>query len=328
MKNLNIRDNIIRFVDTIPETVSVKAYGSSVAYQSGYTDNEKKQIDLVVVVDNIKEFYRQNMEKNRYMYKLVPSIYFRLASSLELKKHASICYTSHIRYDGDFYKMGVVEKSDVLDDLLNWKTFFIAGRFQKEMFTVISDSEIENANEINKRNALVASLLLLGDSNEVTLDMLYEKLCSLSYLGDARKALKAEDPDKVKKIARGSKDFFNREYKDKTDLFSVREDEYIDIDYDKLFFAIQYLPVPLYDDILYSINSYMSREERLSTIQSVISNYITAAVKSSSLQQTVRGVLTTGPKNSVLYAVEKLKKGRKKSEDKVLTKTNKNLMHI
>ena len=46
MQNLNIRERIVEFIGTMPKTVSVKAYGSSIAYQSGYAENEKKQVNL------------------------------------------------------------------------------------------------------------------------------------------------------------------------------------------------------------------------------------------------------------------------------------------
>ena len=41
MKKDNIRDRILVFLKTLPPVVSVKAYGSSIAYQAGYSENEK-----------------------------------------------------------------------------------------------------------------------------------------------------------------------------------------------------------------------------------------------------------------------------------------------
>lgn len=311
MQNLNIRDRIVEFIGTMPETLSVKAYGSSIAYQSGYAANEKKQVDLIVIVDDIKKFYNENLKKNKYMYKLTPQIYFKCASSKALRKHASICYTTHINYGIDTYKMGVIEKRDVLDDLLNWKTFYIAGRFQKEMFTAIADPEIEKANEINKKNALTVALLLLDKENP-TLDDLYQKICSLSYMGDNRNSFKAEDPNKIKKLASGSKDHFNKEYKDKTDLFVVNEDNTIDIDYKKVFKSMKTLPAKLKERIESSCDEKKTNEENINNIREVIVNYLTEVIKSSSFGQTRKGILTTGPANSISYAVAKLKKGRKK----------------
>ena len=307
MQNVNIRERIVKFIDTLPKVVSVKAYGSSIAYQSGYKDNEKKQVDLIVVVDDIKKFYEENLKKNKYMYKLTPSIYFKHASSKGLKKAAGICYTTDINYGIDTYKMGVIEKRDVLDDLLNWKTFYIAGRFQKEMYTAKVDNEIEKANEINKKNALTIAILLLDKEKPKLMD-LYEQICSLSYMGDSRKSFKAEDPNKIKKLASGSKDYFDKEYKDKTDLFTCDNEENISIDYKRTFEMIKYLP----EGLKLKIAEETNNGEDIEKIRIAIKDYLTKIIKGSSLGQTRKGILTTGPKNSITYAIEKLKKGRKK----------------
>ncbi len=311
MQNLNIRERILDFIKTLPDTVSVKAYGSSIAYQSGYKENEKKQVDLIVVVDDIKKFYKDNLKLNKYMYKFIPKIYFNVASSEGLKSAAGICYTTDIKYGIDTYKMGVIEKKDVLDDLLNWKTFYIAGRFQKEMYTAKKDAEIEEANEINKRNALTVALILLN-KEKPTLSDLYEQICSLSYMGDSRKKFKAEDPNKIKKLASGSKDHFDKEFKEKTDLFKTDKNENISINYSKVFSMINKLPDNLKEPMK-KINNGKYTKNDLGELREIITKYLTKIIKSSSLAQTKKGILTTGPKNSIGYALSKLKKGRKKS---------------
>jgi translocator assembly and maintenance protein 41 len=307
MGELNIRERIDEFVKTLPHVESVKAYGSSIAYQSGYKANEKKQVDLIVVVDNIKKFYQENLKINKYMYNFIPKMYFKKASREKLKSSAGICYTTDIKYGIDIYKMGVIEKEDVLDDLRNWKTYYIAGRFQKEMYTAVADKEIEEANEKNKKNALTVALLLL-DKEKATLIDLYETICSLSYKGDSRKNFKAEDPNKIKKLASGSKEFFNKEYRDKTDLFKTDKDELITVDYKKVFKNIELLP----DNLRNRITVEPSLKN-IQAIRDVINDYLTEIIKSSSSGQTKKGILTTGPKNSVGYALSKLKKGRKKA---------------
>ena len=301
MQNLNVRERIQDFVSTLPDTVSIKAYGSSVAFQSGYKEDEKKQIDLIVIVDDIKKFYEESLVKNAYMYKFIPRVYFNNASKDKLRTGAHICYTSNINYKDDVYKIGVIEKEDVLNDLINWETFYIAGRMQKEMYTVKEDEVIEKANKINQHNALVVSLLLT-DKNDVKLSDVYETLCSLSYMGDSRKKFKAEDPNKVKKIASGSKDYFDSLYKN-SNLFIIDDNEKVKINYELLFKEIDKLPSNLKD----RINDY-----DLNNIRSVITNYLEQIIKSSSSEQTKKGILTTGLTNSISYAHEKLKKGRKR----------------
>ena len=309
-KTDDIRVRITNFIKTLPKTVSVKAYGSSIAYQSGYKDNEKKQVDLIVIVDDIKQFYTENLKMNKYMYKLIPRIYFKRAKSKNLKKAAGICYTTDIVYGEDTYKMGVIEKIDALDDLLNWKTFYIAGRFQKEMFTAQADAEIEKANEINKKNAMTIALLLLKKENPTLLD-LYEQICSLSYMGDSRKNFKAEDPNKIKKLASGSKEHFNKEFRDKSKLIKVSKDEHITVDYKETFESIKRLPDELRKKIEENTEGKLDMEH-IDIIRGSIEEYLTTIIKKSSLGQTKKGILTTGPKNSLVYALRKLKKGRKK----------------
>ncbi len=311
MQEKDIRTRIKDFIKILPDTVSVKAYGSSIAYQSGYKADEKKQVDLIVIVDDIKKFYEDNLKKNREMYKFTPRMYFKHAKSSSLKKAAGICYTTDIEYGPDTYKMGVIEKEDVIDDLLNWKTFYIAGRFQKEMFTAKEDSQIEKANEINKRNALTVALLLL-DKEKPTLNDLYEKICSLSYMGDSRKSFKAEDPNKIKKLASGSKEHFDREFTAKTDLYTVDKNEKIKIDHEKVLRMIDKLPIELKIKISDEVGD-KRLSEAIVEIRKGITDYLTTIIKKSSMGQTKKGILTTGPKNSIGYALAKLKKGRKKA---------------
>ena len=310
MQELDIRKRILKFIETLPKVESVKAYGSSIAYQSGYKANEKKQVDLIVVVENIKEFYEENLKKNGYMYNLTPRLYFKHAKAKSLKKAAGICYTTDINYGMDTFKMGVIEKKDVLDDLLNWKTFYIAGRFQKEMFTAVEDEEIEKANIINKKNALTISLLLLQKDKPKLID-LYEVICSLSYKGDSRKSFKAEDPKKIIKLATGSKEHFDKEFRDKTTLFKYDKEENIKIDYNSVLKMIEFLPDALKEEIKKETNNEINMDN-LEKIRKAINKYLETIIKDSSLGQTKKGILTTGPKNSITYAISKLKKGRKK----------------
>ncbi len=307
---MDIRERITKFVSTVPGVVSCKAYGSSIGYQSGYSKDEKKQVDLIVMVDDIKKFYKENLKKNAYMYKLIPKIYFSRTSEKTLRSAAGICYTTDIHYGGDIYKMGVIEKRDVLDDLLNWKTYYIAGRFQKEMYTVVKDEEIEKATEKNWKNAITVTCLLLDKEKPTIIDF-YETLCSLSYKGDSRKALKAEDPNKVKKLASGSKDYFDKIYKEKTNLFKENKNGIVEINYDLVMKEVKNLPSNLYKE-LKGLDNTKDLENNLIKMREIIDRYLVNIISSSSKGQTLKGILTTGPANSISYAFEKLKKGRKK----------------
>jgi hypothetical protein len=60
------------------------------------------------------------------------------------------------------------------------------------------------------------------------------------------------------------------------------------------------------------VNDGKYTKDDLDGLRKVIIEYLTKIIISSSLGQTKKGILTTGPKNSITYAISKLKKGRKK----------------
>ena len=80
------------------------------------------------------------------------------------------------------------------------------------------------------------------------------------------------------------------------------------------FKLLKNLPINLYDEIQFSIDVKMTEEEMLNSIRKSISGYLTRIIRQSSHGQTRKGILTTGPQNSISYALEKLKKGRKKEK--------------
>ncbi len=319
MKVTNLDTKLKSFVALFPDVVSVIAYGSGVARQDNEEKNDKKQIDLIVVVEDIKAFFRENLKKNKDMYPAIPKTYFRLSSAKRLKKAAGICYTSGIEYNGDTFKVGVVEKSTLLEDLEKWKTFYLAGRFQKERRIVVEDKEVEEFNEMNKTNAVVTALLLLNKEHP-TVNDLYEQICSLSYIGDTRTKFKAEDPNKVKNIAVGSKDYFDKIYKARCDAYSVDKNENLTIHYDKLFGYIPSLPNGIRSEIEGTVQKTNPEqkiaysEDNLGEIRGAIVKFLTRVNKKASLGQTVKGIFTTGPTKAVGYALRKLKKGKNKKQ--------------
>ena len=57
-------DNIFDFISTLPEVVDIIGYGSGVKNQEGYTDDIKRQIDLILTVNDIYEFHKLNFKKS------------------------------------------------------------------------------------------------------------------------------------------------------------------------------------------------------------------------------------------------------------------------
>ena len=100
------------------------------------------------------------------------------------------------------YKYGVVSADAALDDLLHWRHLALAGRMQKPVASLCTPdpSTSHAAADVNLRAALAAALLVLPE--RFPIEDLHRVLCGLSYRGDVRVALGAEDARKISCISR------------------------------------------------------------------------------------------------------------------------------
>ena len=71
-----MHENIKEFVENRPEVIAAYGYGSGVFKQSGYNQNEQKQIDLIFVVDDLKKWHLANIEKNPNDYSYIGKYFF------------------------------------------------------------------------------------------------------------------------------------------------------------------------------------------------------------------------------------------------------------
>ena len=133
-------DNIFDFISTLPEVVDIIGYGSGVKNQEGYTDDIKRQIDLILTVNDIYEFHKLNFKK-------YPNIYSNIG--IKLIKHVNsigtdINYVSNIDYKNNTYKIGVINKNDLSKDLITWDNMYMAGRCQKPISTLKIRDKVKN----------------------------------------------------------------------------------------------------------------------------------------------------------------------------------------
>jgi mitochondrial translocator assembly and maintenance protein 41 len=127
----------------------------------------------------------------------------------------------------DGFKYGVVQLDHLLDDLHHWRYLYLAGRLHKPTVTITGDNNnsheddgataavrilVEEAQQsTNLPNALVTALALWqeedgGDDAAVAVadDVnVFTTIASLSYTGDPRVGLGAEDPHKVQSLVLG-----------------------------------------------------------------------------------------------------------------------------
>jgi translocator assembly and maintenance protein 41 len=203
------------------------------------------QIDIIIAVNNTREWHKSNYALNKSDYCKKGYFFLQTKSSDYLTK---INYISYLKDHNNTFKIGVISKSNMEDDLINWRHGLIAGRFQKPIELIKSDSNLENAIKINRLNALRSALILLSQTECQEID-LYKTICSLSYKGDIRVRLGFENPHKIDNIVNGSFDEFRSIYSSLNDGFYQLNDN-LEINTSKLLREVNQLPITLQDYLL------------------------------------------------------------------------------
>ena len=294
-----MEDSIKRFIDKRPDVVAAYGYGSGVFKQSGYTTKDKPQIDLILVVEDLKKWHLENIKLNKNDYSIIGKAYFKHSSPDKLKGCTGITYLSNIVEDGNIYKYGTIEEKDLLRYLDTWESFYLPGRFQKTVYPIIENNELKEAINKNRENALMVASYLSGFQPTTRKDI-YVMLCGLSYLGDTRMKF-AENPRKVLNIVEGSFDEYNKIYKLDKKYLSVKKD-IVDVNIEMISKEFGNLPSGLKDYIQdYTDSDYEIVRER-------ILKYFEKLNKKESTKQTIKGISTNGIVRSINYASKKILK--------------------
>lgn len=295
MKNI---EEIKHFIEKRPKIKGAYGYGSGVFKQDGYTKKDKPQIDLILVVENLKDWHLQNIKLNPRDYSFTGKRFFKNAPVSKIKKSTGIAYLSNIEEDGKVYKYGTIEEKDLMRYLETWESFYLPGRFQKPNLPIIQDKKLTKLIEKNREQALLTALFFLN-KEKCDLVELYTALCCLSYLGDTRMKF-AENPHKVANIVKGSYDYFKETYGTSNEYFTTDKKENVTVKISKLQKAINSLPKSLLD--------YIGDTEDLEEVKNKIIEYFTNLNKNESSEQTLKGISTNGVIRSVKYASQKVLK--------------------
>jgi len=85
-------------------------------------------------------------------------------------------------------------------DLLNWRSLYLAGRMHKPLRIIKDDARVRLTQQVNLTSAVRAALLTLPEEFSET--QLFERIAGISYSGDPRMLLPAENRGKVGNIVR------------------------------------------------------------------------------------------------------------------------------
>ena len=249
-------------------------------------------------------------------------------------------------------KYGVVSSDDLIQDLVHWDHLYLAGRMHKPIVPIeltpksgCSDEErvgsmktknrahdINDAQRTNLLSAVSASLLLCNTSNNqqspsslhsIPASKLYNTIAGLSYTGDFRMQIGAEDKNKVEMLVDtpGMIERWDEKYSETLDnleslgLLSVLNGiQSKDIETSLTDMAIrkhlaQNLPLRLrnHSDVIVGSDD---NPESILHGSSVLRQELAKIVSPAAKRQSMKGLFTAGVVRSWRYALAKFAKGR------------------
>ncbi|XP_021666810.1 uncharacterized protein LOC110654974 isoform X2 [Hevea brasiliensis] len=186
------------FLKVLPSVEFCCVYGSALHPNN---NDKSSMVDYILGVSDPRQWHSENLRLNGDHY----ASWMVHLDEIGVGVH----FNPFVRWNGKMLKYGVVRMHDLVQDILNWKRFYLCGRLQKPVHILVDNVDIGNVNSVNLKAALSAALLILP--SKFTEEDLYSKICSLSYMGDLR-MLFAEDKNKVKKIVQGQFGLFQSMY--------------------------------------------------------------------------------------------------------------------
>ncbi|KAL6942749.1 Mitochondrial translocator assembly and maintenance protein 41 [Hanseniaspora osmophila] len=256
-------------------------YGSGVFEQKGYSNSkeEKPQIDMIFGVMHPNHWHALNMRANPNHYSSLKYFGSEFVAKFQ-EIGAGIYFNPFADINGHQVKYGVVSMERLLKDLATWDSFYLAGRLQKPVKVLKNDLRVQYWNQLNLKAAATISKHITLTKNNGVFDefKFYENLTGLSYLGDIRYKIGAENPKKIQNIV--SKNLENFRYYYKPVLKDVFEN------------TSTHLPKG------YTLENYAQKLE--------------STIAINSLQQTLKGIFTAGIAKSLKYAWLKKMKAMKK----------------
>ncbi|SCU99210.1 LAME_0G02278g1_1 [Lachancea meyersii CBS 8951] len=278
-----LQKNLESVVSTFKAPVKYAfGYGSGVFQQSGYSKSQDMpQIDIIFGVSHPDHFHSLNVRQNPHHYSSLRFFGSKFISQFQ-EVGAGVYFNPFVDINGQVVKYGVVSMDTLLKDLATWNSFYLAGRLQKPVKVLKNDLSVQYWNQLNLKAAATLAKHLIQKDSSKPLDEFefYKKITALSYAGDVRYNLGAENPDKVKNIV------------------------------EKNFVQFQDYYRPIYKDVIVNNSHYLPQGFTLENSIDLLEKRI---FRNSTLQ-TVKGVFTAGITKSIRYAWAKRLKAMKRAK--------------
>lgn len=227
-----------------------------------------------------------------------------------------VYFNPYVRMKDSMLKYGVVSLSTLENDLNTWSSLYLAGRLHKPVLHLMNPvpSTIQEAQEHNVLSAVRSALLLLP-SHFQTKELL-KVICGISYAGDIRVMLAAEDNRKVERIVSGSEERLRKLFQKPLETASAQWGLLSKLGSDSWeqntgIEARKGLMCELPRNVLAKLGV---RPEVVAELPRSRGNYmlrkaLASIVLRSSVRQAVAGMLSAGVVKSASYSFSKLRKG-------------------
>ena len=305
------------------------AYGSGVFQQVGHNPPKGNMTDLILAVNDPLEWHKQNIERNPSDYAGLMRVFgANVVAQMQCKWGSRLYFNTLIPFEDGKIKYGVISRSDLITDLLDWENLYSAGRLQKpvkilERPTKKDDPDLQLALRMNLASSIHTALLLLPD--RFSEEKLYSTIAGLSYAGDFRMFVGGEDKNKVSNIVQANIPQFRKVYAKQLqnmsqfvnfspDLSEVEQD----VSPAGRHHHLTMLPKNLQGWLVSVWNEdgrYRDVEDVLRAAAferdsgDLLSNCLQKVVWTPSITQAIKGLITAGLSKSVIYGLAKLKKG-------------------
>jgi translocator assembly and maintenance protein 41 len=190
------------------------AYGSGVFEQDGYVTQspgvDAPMLDFMFAVTHPAHWHSINMQQHPGHYPLHARALGSSYISAIQEIGPGVWFNAFVPMDGVTIKYGVTTVDNLCSDLLNWRSLYLAGRMHKPLRIIRDDARVRLTQQVNLTSAVRAALLTLpSDFSEV---QLFERITGISYGGDPRMILPAENRGKVGNIVRNQGSQFKELY--------------------------------------------------------------------------------------------------------------------
>ena len=167
-------------------------------------------LDFIFAVSHADHWHSINMNQNPGHYPLHARALGSSFISKVQEAGPGLWFNASVPIHGTTVKYGVVTVDTLCADLLNWRTLYLAGRMHKPIRIIKDDPRVRLTQQVNLTSAIRSALLTLPETFSQA--DLFTKIASISYSGDPRMLLPAENRSKVANIVSRQEEQFRELY--------------------------------------------------------------------------------------------------------------------